>query len=215
MPPAPRPDPLPTQARRGFWMKHLTRWHWISSATSLIGLILFTITGITLNHAADIDASPTTMSRQAVLPGRLMAPLKVEVADGAKAPLPEPIRAWASDHIGVALPATDAEWSSDEVYLALPRPGGDAWLSVDRANGEIAYERTDRGWISWLNDLHKGRNTGGAWRWFIDIFAGAALVFAITGLVLLQLHGRRRPATWPLVGLGLLIPLLLILLFMH
>jgi hypothetical protein len=214
MPPAQRPEAI-VQTRHGFWLKHLTRWHWISSAISLIGLILFSITGITLNHAADIDATTTTVDKTANLPAALMAPFKAEVADGTKAPLPEPARAWAADHIGVQLPKSDAEWSSDEVYLALPRPGGDAWLSVDRESGEISYEKTDRGWIAWLNDLHKGRNTGGAWRWFLDIFAGAALVFSTTGLFLLQLHGRRRPATWPLVGLGLLIPVLLILLFLH
>ena len=71
----------------------------------------------------------------------------------------------------------EAEWSKDEVYVALPRPGGDAWLSIDLEGGEVRYERTDRGWISYLNDLHKGRNTGEAWSWFIDIFAVACLVF--------------------------------------
>ena len=41
--------------------------------------------------------------------------------------------------------------------------------------------------IAWLNDLHKGRHTGEAWSWFIDIFAVACLVFAGTGLFLLLL----------------------------
>ena len=96
-----------------------------------------------------------------------------------------------------------AEWSADEVYLSLPRPGGDAWLSIDRASGAVEYERTDRGWIAYLNDLHKGRNTGAAWRWFIDIFALACLVFCITGLFLLQTAcAPARASTWPLVGAG-------------
>src|SRR5690606_4715259 len=93
--------------------------------------------------------------------------------------------------------------------------GGDAWLSIDLSSGELLYEHTDRGWIAWLNDLHKGRNTGTAWAWFIDVFAVACLVFCITGLFLLHLHGRQRPATWPLVGFGLVAPLLLIILFIH
>ena len=37
----------------------------------------------------------------------------------------------------------------------------------------------------------------------------------ITGLFLLHLHARQRRMTWPLVGLGLLIPLLLALLLIH
>ncbi|MGO4778993.1 PepSY-associated TM helix domain-containing protein, partial [Lysobacter sp. 2RAB21] len=35
--------------RRSFWLKTLHRWHWISAAVSLIALLLFSITGITLN----------------------------------------------------------------------------------------------------------------------------------------------------------------------
>jgi hypothetical protein len=42
------------------------------------------------------------------------------------------------------------------------RPGGDAWLRIG-AGGAAEYEITSRGAISWLNDLHKGRNTGAAW----------------------------------------------------
>jgi hypothetical protein len=97
----------------------------------------------------------------------------------------------------------------------LPRPGGDAWLSLDRKTGEARYELTDRGWISYLNDLHKGRNTGAVWSLFLDLFAVACIVFCLTGLVLLQLLSHARPSTWPLVGLGLLIPALIAIAFIH
>ena len=108
-----------------------------------------------------------------------------------------------------------AEWSDDEIYVSLPRAGGDAWLTIDRASGAVTHELTDRGWLSYLNDLHKGRNTGAAWRLFIDVFAFAALIFAMHRLLLLKMHAPHRPATWPMVGLGLVVPLLLALLFIH
>ena len=95
------------------------------------------------------------------------------------------------------------------------RPGGDAWVSLALDSGEVQYEKTTRGWISYLNDLHKGRNTGHAWSLFLDVFAAACLIFSITGLFLLKLHAGGRMATWPLVGLGLVVPLLLALLFIH
>ncbi|EKF75533.1 hypothetical protein A11A3_01632, partial [Alcanivorax hongdengensis A-11-3] len=66
-----------------------------------------------------------------------------------------------------------------------------------------------------FNDLHKGRHTGTVWAWFIDIFAAACLLFALTGLGLMTLHAKRRPATWPVTLSGLLLPWLLIVLFMH
>ncbi|MFQ6685049.1 PepSY-associated TM helix domain-containing protein, partial [Bordetella pertussis] len=111
--------------------------------------------------------------------------------------------------------AAKPEWSPDELYVSLPRPGGDAWLSIDLQSGELEYERTDRGWIAYLNDLHKGRHTGLAWSWFLDIFAVACLVFSLTGLVLLKMHAGNRAATWPMVGLGVVIPVVLALLFIH
>jgi hypothetical protein len=122
---------------------------------------------------------------------------------------------WLKSELGVEAAGREAEWSADEVYLALPRPGGDAWVSIDRATGAVEHETTSRGWIAYLNDLHKGRNTGPAWAWFIDIFAAASILFSITGLVLLQLHAAQRRITWPLVGLGVVVPLLVLMFLIH
>ena len=116
--------------------------------------------------------------------------------------MPDPLAAWASGALRVDISGREAEISPREIYVALPRPGGDAWFSLDRKSGEARYELTDRGWISYLNDLHKGRNTGAAWSLFLDVFAVACIVFCVTGLVLLQLLSHARPSTWPLVGLG-------------
>ena len=117
--------------------------------------------------------------------------------------------------IGLDARGRAGEWSDEEVYVALPGPGRDAWIAIDRATGAVTSELTDRGWVSYLNDLHKGRNTGSAWFWFIDIFATACIIFTISGLLLLQLHARHRPTTWPIVGLGLAVPLVIALLFIH
>jgi hypothetical protein len=200
--------------RRSYWLKQLHLWHWVSSALCLIGLLLFTITGVTLNHAADIEGKPRITTREAQLPATLNAGLSRGPQKG-KAGVPQEVAAWLGRELDVDLAGRDGEWSQGELYVSLPRAGGDAWVTIARDTGEVTYERTDRGWISYLNDLHKGRNTGAVWRWFIDVFAAACLVFALTGLVLLQLHSHNRPSTWPLVGLGLLVPVLLLLLFMH
>ncbi|MBB6598611.1 PepSY-associated TM helix domain-containing protein [Luteimonas sp. MC1825] len=199
--------------RRGFWLRTLHQWHWISSAACLVGMLLFAVTGITLNHAGSIEGSPTVDNRQVALPSTLL-PLLATQEDG-KAALPAGLAAWLGDELDMPVAGREAEWSADEVYLSLPGPGRDAWLAIDKASGEIEYERTDRGWISYLNDLHKGRNAGPAWGWFIDVFAIACIVFTVTGLFLLQMHARQRPGTWPWVGLGLVVPVLLALLFIH
>lgn len=201
------------QQRRGFWLRTLHQWHWISSAVCLIGMLLFAATGITLNHASKIEAQPEVTQRTAQLPAALVAELK-DSKEG-NAPLPPAVATWLSDELSIAIGKRPAEWSEAEIYLSMPAPGEDTWLSIQRDTGEVEYERTERGWISYFNDLHKGRNAGPAWSWFLDVFALACLVFCITGLLLLQLHARQRRMTWPMVGLGLLVPLLLALLLIH
>jgi hypothetical protein len=204
---------IESQQRRGFWLRTLHQWHWISSAVCLVGMLLFAITGITLNHAARIEGEPRVDNRTLTLPPSLLASLGTR--EEGNAALPEAVADWLGDALDIAVGTREAEWSADEVYLSLPGPGKDAWISIDKASGAVEYERTDRGWISYLNDLHKGRNAGPAWGWFIDVFAIACVVFTVTGLFLLQMHARQRPTTWPWVGLGVVVPVLLALLFIH
>lgn len=208
--PAPR-----KRSRKAFWLKQLHTWHWISSAVSLIGLLLFAITGFTLNHAAEIEGSPTVVEKKVQLPAPLLGSIKPDDAPDAKKPLPPSVARWVEGNLPVQRATGIAEWSVGEIYLALPRPGGDGWVAIDRETGEITNESTSRGWIAYLNDLHKGRNSGAVWKWFIDIFVAACIVFSLTGLVLLQMHSRNRPSTWPLVAAGLILPALLAIFFIH
>ncbi|MGW8423059.1 MULTISPECIES: PepSY-associated TM helix domain-containing protein [Comamonas] len=207
--------------QRAYWLKKLHEWHWISSAICLIGMLLFAVTGFTLNHAGQIESKPKVESRDAQLPPDLLEKLQqaqkqgVEAADKNVVGLPAEVDGWLAQQIKVSAKGFAVEWSEDEAYVPMPRPGGDAWLRVDLKEGSVEYEKTDRGWISYLNDLHKGRNTGGAWSLFIDVFAIGCLVFCITGLLILKMHAQRRPMTWPMVGLGLVLPALLVLLLVH
>jgi hypothetical protein len=204
------------QPARAWWLKTLYRWHWISSAIALMAMLLFAATGITLNHAAQIEAHPTVVDRKATLPAALLAAQAPKAGDAKRHdPLPADIADWVATALRVDVHGRPAEWSPEELYVALPRPGGDAWVRIDRASGDAELEDTDRGWVSYLNDLHKGRNAGAAWGWFIDAFAVACLVFTVTGLVILNMHAGNRPGTWPLVGLGVALPVLLALLFIH
>lgn len=209
-----------TSTRRGgAWLRTLHQWHWISSALSLVGMLLFAVTGITLNHAGQIESKPVVTSTKVALPAPLQTQLQSLVSGErepkAGTPLPADVARWLESELPVRLQERDIEWSPDEVYVSLPRPGGDAWLRIDLSGGQVEHEVTDRGWISWLNDLHKGRHTGVLWSWFIDVFALACLVFCISGLLILKHHAAQRPSAWPLVGLGLLLPVLISLLFIH
>jgi hypothetical protein len=202
------------RSRKSFWLKQLHTWHWMSSAVSLVGLLLFAITGFTLNHAADIEGAPQSVERAAQLPPALLARVKPDDQPDSKKPIPADVAKWVSDQVRIDASGT-AEWSAGEIYLAKPRPGGDAWISIDRETGAVTSENSSRGWIAYLNDLHKGRNSGGWWKLFIDIFVVACLVFTLTGLVLLWIHSRHRRSTWPIVIAGLVIPALIAIFLIH
>lgn len=219
--PAPVPDsaPAPTQlpnARRAMWLKQLHQWHWISSAICLMAMLMFSVTGLTLNNATLVESKPEVTRLTASLPEPLRNQLRAWAEEHADAdvPLPSELADWTNRAFPVEVRGMRAEWTDQDAYIALPRPGGDAWLRL-AVDGGAEYERTDRGWISWLNDLHKGRNTGPAWSWFIDLFAIACLVFCITGFLILHYHAAKRPSTWPVVGFGIVLPAVLVLLFVH
>lgn len=213
MPATSSPSSNLNAANRGFWLRTLHQWHWISSAVCLVGMLLFAFTGITLNHASQIEGNALLTQRQLQLPDDQLQ--RLAGIDADKAPLPAATAAWLGRELGVSIGRREAEFSAGEVYLSLPGPGSDAWIAINTDDGQVEFEQTRRGAIAYLNDLHKGRNTGPAWGWFLDVFAVACVVFCLTGLLLLHLHARQRAMTWPLVGLGLLVPLLIALLLIH
>ena len=86
--------PATSKSRKAFWLKQLHMWHWMSSAVSLIGLLLFAVTGFTLNHAADIEATPVV----------------TEVAARVELPLAEAGRTENGEHTDIdALSEEEAE----------------------------------------------------------------------------------------------------------
>ncbi len=195
-----------------FWRIQLRQWHWISSALCLSGLLLFAVTGFTLNHAAGMEAKPKVTHVEKTLDARAIAALP-QARD--KAVLPGAVIASVKSLTGVDLRGHLADVSADEVFVDLSGPGVDASVTIDPATGNVVYERTTRGVVAVLNDLHKGRHTGPLWSLFIDILACACVVFSLSGLGLLWLYSKNRSITWPLVAAGLTLPVILYLLFVH
>lgn len=174
----------------------------------MIGMLFFAATGITLNHAGAFSGEPKVVQRQGQLPKDLLPLLAAPAPKDAA--LPDSVARAVEQAVQINVTGRAAERDSDAITVNLPRPGGDGFVSIATADGAITAETTDRGLLSLANDLHKGRHAGGVWLWFLDIFAGACVIFTLTGLLLLQLHASHRRSTWPIVGLGVVIPLLLI-----
>jgi len=187
---------------RSFNAKNL---HWISSAICLIGMVLFSLTGITLNHAADIEGEAQITETHGQVPNAILSQLQ-------KQNLSQGFVSWYKQTTEQSLSTgVTPQWSEYELYIAMPNAGSDKWFTVDLDSGEFYQEQTNRGVVAYLNDLHKGRNTNVIWGWFIDIFAVACIFFSVTGLILLKRYAKGRKSTWPLVLSGLVIPAVILI----
>ncbi|MEC8427647.1 MAG: PepSY-associated TM helix domain-containing protein, partial [Pseudomonadota bacterium] len=74
--------------------------------------------------------------------------------------------------------------------------------------GTLLIEHKQGSLLALLNDLHKGRHTGPAWSWLIDISAAVISIFAITGMIILLQHKRYRRAGLSAAFAGTLLPCL-------
>jgi hypothetical protein len=197
------------------WVRQLHTWHWMSSAICLVGLMLFALTGITLNNAQLFEREePHVQRRTDTVPVAIMQRI-TQVAQLAPPKLPREADAWLRSAYGIASASQRLDWADGELNISAPRPGGSASIRIELKSGELEFERTDRGLIAYFNDLHKGRHAGAGWGWFLDVFAGAALLSSFTGLLILVRQSSMRRSIWPLVGVGAFVPAIVIFLFVH
>ncbi len=77
-------------------------------------------------------------------------------------------------------------------FLDYKGSGYNAAIFIDMTTAQATIESTHYGVIAVLNDLHKGRNSGEVWRWFIDITALLMVMFVLTGVFLLM-HLKEKP----------------------
>ena len=85
-------------------------------------------------------------------------------------------------------------WTHERWRWHSEGPGYSADAIIDRATGRYALTELRLGLVAILNDLHKGRDTGGVWKSVIDIAAGLLCFVSLSGLVLLYFLQKHRLA---------------------
>jgi hypothetical protein len=171
-------------------MKHFVRvvGHWgllLHIYTSMAGftlVLLFAITGLTLNHEDFGLSQPKVTKSTIVLP-----------ADVLEHPDRSVLGQRLREILGVRSPVTDYREDPDQIQVTLAAPGHRTVVTVNRAQGEGEVETETRGLFGKLDDLHKGFDSGPAWFWVIDLVAVLLTLSAVTGMVtLVTFRGRRR-----------------------
>ena len=176
----------------------VSRWLHVYTSTVLFALfVLFSFTGLTLNHADWFgqDYQDGEVSWQ--LPAQLKQKVSVSLRDarGWSPPLDELIAhvATKQPHLG---PVKDIaiDGAVGEISFDYPLPAGYALVIVEEASGQVILEYRKGGIVSVLNDLHKGRHTGVVWSVLIDVVAIVMMLFSITGMIILFQNKKRKTA---------------------
>jgi hypothetical protein len=81
-------------------------------------------------------------------------------------------------------------------------PAYTADIFVDRATGGYDLTETRMGFVALLNDLHKGRDSGRAWGWVIDVSAVLMMLVSLSGLVLVFYLQKRLVPGLITLGVG-------------
>ena len=163
----------------GIWARTL---HIYASMAGFLLVLLFAITGITLNHQDVGWGEPSTRSFDVTIS-----------ADAAKTGETSRVEAALQAAMGIATPSSSFKAYDDEINVAFHSPGRRIQAIVDRATGHAKVVWETRGGVGIINDLHKGTETGSVWRWIVDLTAVLIGFSAITGIVtLVSLPKRRR-----------------------
>ncbi len=175
---APESAPARVRRRRPLRLRvhSLLRWlHIYTSMVSLLVVLFFAGTGVTLNHP-DWLAGERTEELTGTLPAAWKTAKGIDWLVVA-----EHLR---SAH-GVHGTVSDRREDDREGSLTFRAPGYSADAFIDVRDGSYKLTVSYQGAIGVLNDLHRGRDSGNAWAWLIDV-AGVFLVFlSLTGLGLL------------------------------
>ncbi|HEX8464207.1 MAG TPA: PepSY-associated TM helix domain-containing protein [Abditibacterium sp.] len=171
------------------------RWaHIYISMFSLLSVLFFSITGITLNHP---EWAFTSAETKRETKGQLPANWK----KGSEAD-------WfvIAEHLrsknGVRGAVSEKELDESEGSITFKAPGYSADCFFDPQTGSYELTTTAQGFTGVMNDFHRGRDAGSVWKWLIDI-SGVLLVFiSVTGLGLLYYLKKVRVAAFLAMGVG-------------
>ena len=181
------------------------RWlHVYVSMLSLLVVLFFAVTGITLNHPDWVFGSGETVTD---VDGRFPADWKA----GGEIDWLIVVEHLRAAH-GVRGRVTDRLADARQGSVTFKAPGFSADCFFDADTGVYQMTVAEQGAIAVLNDLHRGRDAGRAWAWLIDVSGVFLTVLSLTGLGILFYLKKMRPSALVAAGTGAAVLLVLMLL---
>jgi uncharacterized protein len=187
----------------GRWNKKIAGWsRWLHLYLSMISfaiLFFFAITGLTLNHTEWFS----NQQKSNTIKGKLddswvndVDTLKIE-----KLKVVEFLR--SKHNIKGAL--SDFIIDESQCTVAFSGPGYSADVFIDRQKGDYDITESFSGFVGLINDLHKGRDSGKAWSFVIDISAILMVLVSFTGMIMIFYLKKKRIAGILVAIIGLIL----------
>ncbi|WP_210419484.1 PepSY-associated TM helix domain-containing protein [Pedobacter sp. KBS0701] len=187
----------------------LSRWlHIYLSMVSFTILLFFAVSGLTLNHADWFTSGKEVVTKDA---GSVN--LKwVNQPDTNKINKLQIVEFFRSKH-KVKGALSDFRIDDRELNLTFNGPGYLADSFIDRETGKYELTITRFGAVAVINDLHKGRDSGKAWSWIIDISAVLMTLVSISGIILICFIKKKRLSGFIIAAVGTMVCYLIYRLF--
>lgn len=165
----------------------LVRWlHLYASMVSLLVVLFFAATGITLNHTDWLWGNARAeQSYQGTLPANWKQDNSINWLQTAEA-----LR--AAYNLKGSVSDTRADEQEASISFRAPAYSADAFINP--SDGSYTLKVVTQGAVAVLNDLHRGRDAGSAWGWLIDVSGGFLLLVSLTGFILSLYFKKTRSA---------------------
>jgi hypothetical protein len=169
---------------------------------SLLVVLFFAATGIALNHPEwTFGSAETTQTLTGTLPAGWQIGGSVDWLKTA-----ETLRA----RYGLKGSVTEHRSDAEQASLSFRAPAYAADASIEMKDGSYTLRVVQQGPLAVLDDLHRGRDSGSAWAWVIDLSGGFLLLIALTGFALsVFLRKTRRAAVITALAGALLVGLMM------
>jgi hypothetical protein len=170
----------PREPRWDFvWKRRIAAWsRWLHIYLSMVSfavLLFFAVTGLTLNHTEWLEGRQTSTRETGALPKEWVH------GEVSKLEIVEHLRTRHK----VSGAVSDFRVEPEQIAVSLKGPGYTADAFIDRRTAAYELNQTRSGFWAVMNDLHKGRDTGKAWSWVIDLSAVLMTLVSMTGLLLI------------------------------
>lgn len=189
--------------RRDFY-RHSRYVHGWLSAFAFLTLLFFSVTGLLLNHPEWFEPAKTEQTTQLILPESILKSIKQQENPS------DTILNYVRQQQNVVGRYQSSEVMDNEVMIRLESPAGatDIWVMADTGETEITQKPAST--VSMLNDLHRGKNSGLAWSWLIDISAIIVIALSLVGYILFLSIKTRLVTHLVLTAVSLALIILLI-----